>query len=128
MYEGIVYFECMYSETNRNTSRKLTGRYEYDKIAKNNSKKEGVENKNVPLRDMEEQVIGAEGLNIDINQLTTTKVDSLHAHHLRKAVCSQLHATIHIVDIDDTPQERVLADPTPGRADVLHVDEDIKGA
>lgn len=70
----------------------------------------------VPVSDILKQVIGAEVLDGDVDQVTAAPINGVVAH-----VLQLLHLVVKTVisHIDFAPHERVLADPAPFRAHLL---------
>ena len=74
---------------------------------------------------MPEEIVGAEVLEVDIDQLAAAAIDGVAAHPLEFVV---LPLVVGVAHVDGAPHRRVLAEFAPRRAHPLRARQDLDGA
>jgi hypothetical protein len=71
-----------------------------------------------------EELVGAEVLDVDINQLAAAAIDGIAAHPLEFVV---FPIVVGVTNVDGTLHRRVLAESVPWRAHPLRARQDFDG-
>ena len=83
------------------------------------------EKKKIPISDVPEELVGAEVLEVDIDQLAAAAIDGVAAHPLEIVV---IPVVVGVAHVDGAPHRRVLAEVAPQRAHHLRARQDLDGA